>query len=136
MSDTTTANPATNRARKMAREPKTDAANIAMPAVAQAPEPTDTAAAVPAKPLTKAALVEAMLARVEGASLNDLCEATGWLPHTRRAFLTGLRKKSRVVVRSKHADGATIYSLSSAAEAAMPDAATRGGVTAYSIAAS
>ena len=130
MTVTTTANPATNRPRKMAREPKIDAANIGMPAVAQAPEPTDAAAAVPAKPQTKASLVEAMLARAVGASLNDLCEATGWLPHTCRAFLTGLRKKSRVVVRSKHADGATIYSLGAAAEAAMPDAAIRAGAAA------
>ena len=31
--------------------------------------------------------------RKTGATLDDLVEATGWLPHTTRAALTGLRKK-------------------------------------------
>jgi len=34
-----------------------------------------------------------MLSRSGGASLADLIAATGWLPHTTRAALTGLRKR-------------------------------------------
>jgi hypothetical protein len=30
--------------------------------------------------------------RTEGATLDDLITATGWLPHTTRVALTGLRK--------------------------------------------
>ena len=38
-----------------------------------------------------------------GASLEDMTEATGWLPHTVRAAMTGLRKKGHIV--EKHVEG-------------------------------
>lgn len=63
------------------------------------------------KPQTKASLVEGMLLRGAGASIADLGEATGWQPHTCRAFLTGLRKKGRRLERARRADGVTIYRL-------------------------
>jgi hypothetical protein len=67
--------------------------------------------AVPAsKRPTKAAAVVALMARPGGASLPELIEVTGWLPHTTRAALTGLRKKGRDIVRSKR-DGATCYRI-------------------------
>jgi hypothetical protein len=31
--------------------------------------------------------------RVTGATVDDMVGATGWLPHTTRAALTGLRRK-------------------------------------------
>ena len=89
------------RPRKMAREPQTEVPNPKAPAV----KPGAT------KPKTKASLVEALLLKGEGASLADLCQATSWLPHTCRAFLSGLRKKGRVIDRGKHDDGTTIYKL-------------------------
>jgi hypothetical protein len=58
---------------------------------------------------TKAAVVEALLTRERGASLEALCEATGWQAHTCRAFLTGLRKKGREVIRASNKDGKSIY---------------------------
>lgn len=57
---------------------------------------------------TKAALVLALLRRPEGATLAELVAATGWLPHTTRAALTGLRKKGHTVEKSKR-DGVTCY---------------------------
>jgi len=42
---------------------------------------------------TKIALVIEMLRRDAGATVDELVEATGWLPHTTRAALTGLRKR-------------------------------------------
>lgn len=63
------------------------------------------------KPQTKASLVEGLLLHDVGASLADLGQATGWLPHTCRAFLTGLRKKGRHLERAKREDGVTIYKL-------------------------
>lgn len=63
------------------------------------------------KPTTKASRIEGLLLRVGGASLEDMCEVTGWLPHTCRAFLTGLRKKGRMLERSKREDGITVYKL-------------------------
>jgi hypothetical protein len=90
----------------MAREPKADVTGTTSSAVS-APTINDAAP----KPQTKASLVEKTLAREEGASLDDLCQATGWLAHTCRAFLTGLRKKGKNIVRTKCDDGAAIYKL-------------------------
>ena len=56
-------------------------------------------------PQTKQTLLIAMLQRKEGATLDQLVEATGWLPHTTRAALTGLRKKGHVITRSKDEAG-------------------------------
>lgn len=56
-------------------------------------------------PSNKTSLVVALLEREDGASIKDLTNATGWLPHTTRAALTGLRKKGHSVERFAHADG-------------------------------
>jgi hypothetical protein len=110
MNDTTNDTLATKRSRKMAREPMADATADAMDTAAvTALQPGDA----PVKPQTKAAQVEALLSRVGGASLNDLCQTTGWLPHTARAFLTGLRKKGRAIERIK-LDGETRYVIAPA----------------------
>ena len=53
------------------------------------------------RPTTKSELVLSLLQRSEGATLAELIEATGWLPHTTRAALTGVRKKGHAVEKSK-----------------------------------
>ena len=60
---------------------------------------------------TQAAKVIALLLRDGGATLNDLTEATGWLPHTTRAALTGLRKKGHVLEKGKQPSGLTCYRI-------------------------
>ena len=60
----------------------------------------EPAAATPTR-TTKAATVLALLGRDQGATLADLIEATGWLPHTTRAALTGLRKEGHTLDKSK-----------------------------------
>lgn len=52
-------------------------------------------------PISKSAHVVALLQREEGASLNELVDATGWLPHTTRAALTGLKKKGHLIASEK-----------------------------------
>ena len=42
---------------------------------------------------TKLAEVVELLQRDRGATINELIDATGWLPHTTRAALTALRKR-------------------------------------------
>ena len=59
---------------------------------------------------SKKELVLGLLRRSDGATLNDLVSATGWLPHTTRAALTGLRKSGHVVEKSKR-DDATCYRI-------------------------
>ena len=64
----------------------------------------------PAPAFSKKAAVITLLARDMGASVPELIAATGWLPHTTRAALTGLRKAGHVVERSRR-DGATCYRI-------------------------
>ena len=69
--------------------------------MARSPEAaTDTSPDSP-KRTTKQKLVLQLLSREGGASLNAIVEATGWLPHTARAALTGLRKRGHDVTRTK-----------------------------------
>jgi len=63
---------------------------------------------------TKAELVLTLLQRELGATLPELVEATGWLPHTTRAALTGLRKKGHAIARLRR-DDVTCYRIESAA---------------------
>ena len=62
---------------------------------------------------SKQALVISLLSRAKGATLDQLVAATGWLPHTTRAALTGLRKKGHAVEKSKNASGQTVYRIES-----------------------
>jgi Protein of unknown function (DUF3489) len=70
-------------------------------------------AAVPlvGKPGTKQALIISLLRQDGGATLQDLMDATGWLPHTTRAALTGLRRKGLSLDKSKNAEGLTTYHI-------------------------
>jgi hypothetical protein len=80
---------------------------------ADAPVPTPPATVVEPiapVPLTKIGLVLALLRRDDGATLAELVEATGWLPHTTRAALTGLRKKGHALAKSQRND-ATCYRI-------------------------
>lgn len=57
----------------------------------------------------KSSIVEQLLTREGGASLEEFTAATGWQPHSCRAFLTGLRKKGWGIDRKKREDGTTIW---------------------------
>lgn len=57
----------------------------------------------------KSKVVEQLLAREVGTSLDELTAATAWQPHSCRAFLTGLRKKGWAIERKKRDDGTTIW---------------------------
>ncbi|MEW2919600.1 DUF3489 domain-containing protein [Ruegeria sp. ANG10] len=48
---------------------------------------------------TKIDKVQHLLRRPSGASLEALCKATGWQPHSVRAALSGLRKKGVTIER-------------------------------------
>lgn len=60
---------------------------------------------------SKASIVEAMLTKAPGATIADMNAATGWQPHSCRAFLTGLRKKGKVIERTMRKDGASCYRI-------------------------
>ena len=75
--------------------------------ISQAHQPTS----VTVRPGTKRALVLYLLRRDGGASLDELVGATGWLPHTTRAALTGLRKAGHVIVRDQSEVGGSTYRI-------------------------
>ncbi len=60
---------------------------------------------------SKGALLVSMLSRPDGAGIDDLIAATGWLPHTTRAALTGLRKRGFEVSRDQGGDGLSRYRI-------------------------
>ena len=60
---------------------------------------------------TKRAQLIGMLERPEGASVAEIGQRLGWLPHTVRAAITGLRKAGCEVTRSKDADDRSVYRL-------------------------
>jgi Protein of unknown function (DUF3489) len=60
---------------------------------------------------TKRAVLIGMLERPEGASVAEIGQRLGWLPHTVRAAFTGLRHAGREVTRSKDATGQSVYRL-------------------------
>ena len=58
--------------------------------------------------ITKRDQLSAMLVRDEGATLDQMIASTGWLPHTTRAALTGLRKAGYIIDSDK-IDGVRTY---------------------------
>lgn len=77
----------------------------------QAEATTNVVALPTAKRVTKTDQLLAMLRRPDGASIEEMVEALGWLPHTARAALTGLKKKGHDVVRGK-VGSVTVYKVS------------------------
>lgn len=69
--------------------------------------PSHPAAALAIK-VTKRGQLAALLVRDEGATLDQMIAATGWLPHTTRAALTGL-KKHGYAIDSDKIDGLRTY---------------------------
>ena len=60
---------------------------------------------------SKLALVISMLSNETGATLRTLGEVTGWLPHTTRAALAGLRKRGFAIDRVRNGEQGTLYRL-------------------------
>jgi hypothetical protein len=95
----------------IAVDPDEPASDVLAGGATSAPQ-TLSAETVPSPARTKTVMVLDLLRREAGATLNELIEATGWLPHTTRAALTGLRKKGHAIVRGKR-DDVTYYTLDS-----------------------
>ena len=60
---------------------------------------------------SKPALIVAMLTKDKGATLAALVKATGWLPHTTRAAMTGLRKRGFAIERTRHEKLGSLYRI-------------------------
>ena len=72
-----------------------------------------------ATPASKLSIVIDLLGRKKGACIEELASATGWLPHTTRAALTGLRRRGYEIER----DRSSVYRIvTGTASAQRPDA--------------
>ncbi len=99
MIDTTASKLAPKRMRRMAREPiPVGEVKVLTSRSTPGVEPGE------AEPASRSSLVLNVLQRPEGATIAQLVAATGWLPHTTRAALTGLKKKG-LQVTSERAEG-------------------------------
>ena len=67
---------------------------------------------------SKQARIIKMLSRKSGATLEALIDVTGWLPHTTRAALTGLRKRGYEVVLERQDGKSSIYRITSGMDGA------------------
>jgi len=70
-----------------------DAGSVALPGAIAAPREG-----------SKLAEVIGLLQREDGATIDQLADAMGWLPHTTRAALTGLRKRGFEIDRRRRKD--------------------------------
>lgn len=91
--------PVSKAARTRTKSPGKSRRPIAPPAIA---------APVPAAKVTKRDQLATLLVRDEGATLDQMIAATGWLPHTTRAALTGLKKRGYAIDSDK-IDGVRTY---------------------------
>lgn len=60
---------------------------------------------------TKSAIVTKLLVRTKGATLPEIASVTNWQPHSCRAFLTGLRKQGKTLVKEQRTDGVVAYRI-------------------------
>ena len=99
--------PSKKRLKKTASDAKTPVRKDETPPVASSPRAG-----------SKQALVIGMLSAKTGATIDALVDATGWLPHTTRAALTGLRKRGFAIERSRTDGAASIYRIVGSSAAA------------------
>ena len=66
---------------------------------------------------SKISQVIGLLQREDGATLDEVVAATGWLPHTSRAALTGLRKRGYAIEKRLIAEGRRSYIIVAADQA-------------------
>ncbi len=109
-------NPKPTRKRRMACEPDgvlasppVESAGSSETAGTESAAATSASGPSPTAP-SKTTTILALLRSEDGATLNEMIAATGWLPHTTRAVLTGLRKKGHVIERGER-DDVTIWRI-------------------------
>jgi hypothetical protein len=79
-------------------------------------QPTAAPQQKPPRPGSKQAQLITMLMQPNGKSIDELSHAFGWLPHTTRAAITGLRKGGYAVLCTKNDAGETVYRIETPAE--------------------
>ena len=79
--------------------------------------PVSSIMPTPERSKSKIDVVIERLGQPDGATLVDLCEATGWQAHSLRGALSGTLKKARKLdVESRVVDGVRRYRIADAAQ--------------------
>ena len=92
---------------KQAKSAASNQRNTAQPDKTPTPPPAEAAA----KPTKSAALI-ALLKRPEGATLEQMMEATGWQKHSVRGFMAGtVRKKHGLSAASTKTESGRVYRI-------------------------
>lgn len=60
---------------------------------------------------SKSDAVQRMLRREKGATIEEIEKATGWKPHSCRAFLSGVRKSDTELAKEERENGKTAYRI-------------------------
>lgn len=96
-----------NASATVAPDPEIEAEVAALEATwAQEGSPDNTVAKPHTREHSKQASVIALLRRPEGASVSQICEATGWQPHTVRGTFAGaFKKKLGLTLTSEKPEG-------------------------------
>ena len=110
--ETATAKPARRYAR---RSDKATAAAAPVRPTSAKPSAAQKPAREKSSPrVTKADIVTGLLARPCGATISQMCEATGWQQHSVRGFLAGkVKKLPGANLTSDKTDGGRVYRLTS-----------------------
>lgn len=96
------------------RMPRSEA-NTGM--TADGPQPSTPATPDTALRVTKAGIVIGLLSRTAGATIDEMCEVTGWQKHSVRGFLAGtVKKKAGVSLTSDSTGGIRTYRIVIAVE--------------------
>jgi hypothetical protein len=61
--------------------------------------------------ISKQGIISKLLCRADGAAMLELTEATGWLPHSVRAAMSGLRKAGCDITRGRGSDGVSRFRI-------------------------
>ncbi len=90
-----------------------DSPNVNAPAAAIDPDlcPASPTGSNAPRQGSKLAGVMALLFRETGAGIEELTATTGWLPHTTRAALTGLRKRGYAILREQRDGKGSVYRI-------------------------
>ncbi|WP_375569744.1 DUF3489 domain-containing protein [Seohaeicola saemankumensis] len=97
------------------RKAKLELASVPKETAETSPD-ADTPQPVAIRAGTKQAQIIALLQRPEGASITEIVEATGWLPHSARGLISGgLKKKLNLPITAEKVAGrGTVYKLEAA----------------------
>lgn len=97
------------------RKAKLELALAAKEPIETSPD-ADTPQPVAIRTGTKQAQIIALLQRPEGASITEIVEATGWLPHSARGLISGgLKKKLNLPITAEKVAGrGTVYKIEAA----------------------